>query len=251
MLKVITTLIRGAAAEAEEAVFDANAIRILEQQLRDAAAALELSKRELACAMAYLAGEERAIAALEARSAELEATARKALSGGREDLAGEAAAVIAANENEKSERVAARNRFDADVRRLRQLAEDGRLRLTELKRGLELARAQGGLRRAGANGRVALSAGTGALREAEATLVRIRALQSRDDDVSAALDELERSSSSCDLAERMREAGFSEKPVVTKSDVLQRMRAELARSQGNDAGASAGPGAASSGKPVP
>lgn len=234
MLKVITTLLRGAAAEAEEAVFDANAIRILEQQLRDAAAALELSKRELACAMAYQAGEERAIAALEARNAELEANARQALAAAREDLAAEAAAVIAANENEKTERKAARDRFDADVRRLRQLSEDGRARLADLKRGLELARAQEGLRRAGANGRRALVTGTGALREAEATLVRIRAAQSRDDDVSAALDELERQSSSRDLSERMRDAGFSTTPSVKASDVLARMKDEIARTKGGE-----------------
>jgi phage shock protein A len=234
MLKVITTLLRGAAAEAEEAVFDANAIRILEQQLRDAAAALELSKRELACAMGYQAGEERAIAGLEARTAELEANARQALAAAREDLAAEAAAVIAANENEKAERQAARDRFDADVRRLRQLSEDGRARLADLKRGLELARAQDGLRRAGANGRRALATGTGALREAEATLVRIRAAQSRDDDVSAALDELERQSTSRDLSERMRDAGFSTTPSVKASDVLARMKDEIARTKGGE-----------------
>lgn len=228
MLKVITTLIRGAAAEAEESVFDAHAIRILEQHLRDAAAALELSKRELACAMAYQAGEERAIGALEVRTGELEDSARKALVAGREELAVEAAAVIAANENEKAERQAARDRFDADVRRLRQLADNGRARLADLKRGLELARAQDGLRRAGANGRRALTAGTGALREAEATLVRIRTLQSRDDDVSAALDELDRQSSSRDLNERMRDAGFTKEPAVKAGDVLARMKAEIA-----------------------
>ena len=34
MLKIFTTLVRGAAAEAEQAVFDANALRILEQQCK-------------------------------------------------------------------------------------------------------------------------------------------------------------------------------------------------------------------------
>jgi hypothetical protein len=67
MLKTITTLIRGSIAEADEAVFDANATRILSQQLRDAAAALEHSKRELACAMAHRASEGRAIEALDKR----------------------------------------------------------------------------------------------------------------------------------------------------------------------------------------
>lgn len=231
MLRTIVTLLRGAAAEAEDAVFDANAIRILEQQLRDAAAALELSKRELACAMAYQAGEERAIGTLEARVAELEEGARKALLAGREDLAAEAAAVIAATENDKAERQASRDRFTADVQRLRQLAEDGRLRLADLKRGLELARAQDGLRRAGSDGRRALAAGTGALREAEATLVRIRARQSRDEDVAAALDELERQEPARDVSHKLREAGFVNPAAVKASDVLARMKAQVSGAQ--------------------
>lgn len=225
MLKIITTLLRGAAAQAEECVFDANAIRILEQQLRDAAAALELSKRELACAMAYQAGEERAIAGLDTRCADLEENARKALEAGREDLAGEAAAVIAASENERTERQAARDRFAVEVRRLKQMAESGRARLADLKHGLELARAQEGLKRAGANGRRAIATGTGALREAEATLVRIRSLQSRDDDVAAALDELERQGTCENVADRLRDAGFSSEAHVKPADVLARMKA--------------------------
>ncbi len=99
MLKTLTTLLRGAVAEAEEAVFDANAIRVLEQQLRDAAGSLEHCRRELACAMAHQASEVRAVAALTARIAELDASARQALAAGREDLALDAATVIAANED--------------------------------------------------------------------------------------------------------------------------------------------------------
>ena len=87
MLTLFTTLARGTVAEVEEAIFEANAIRILEQQLRDAAVALEHSRCELACAMAHQASEERAVAALSQRIAELEASGRKAIAGGRDDLA--------------------------------------------------------------------------------------------------------------------------------------------------------------------
>ena len=228
MLKTLTTLLRGAVAEAEDAVFDANAIRVLEQHLRDAAGALEHSKRELACAMAHQASEERAVAALSMRIAELETSARQALSANREDLAEEAATIIAANEDERAERQAAVDRFSTDVRRLRQMSEDGRKRLAELRRGLELARAQDALRRAGANGRRALAKGTGALREAETTLIKIRDLQSRDDDVAAALDELERQGSSADLSDRLAAAGFGSKPKSKPSDVLARLKASPA-----------------------
>lgn len=228
MLKVITTLIRGAVAEAEEAVFDSNAIRLLEQQLRDAAASLEHSKRELACAMAHQSSEQRAIEALKARIGELETAGAKALAAGREDLAGEAAVVIAANEDEKAERQAALDRFSTDVRRLQKISDDGRRRLTDLRRGLELARAQDALRRAGANGQRALATGSGALREAESTLLKIRELSARDADVSAALDELDQRNTPDELAARLSDAGFGPKFKTKPGDILARMKARAA-----------------------
>ncbi|MEZ5855847.1 MAG: PspA/IM30 family protein [Hyphomicrobiaceae bacterium] len=224
MFKVITTLMRGAAAEAEEAVFDANALRILEQQLRDAAVALEHSKRELACVMAHRASEARAVEALEGRIRELENSAAAALAGKRGDLAEEAATVIAANEDERAERQAAVERLDIDILRLRQLSDDGRRRLNDLKRGLEMARAQDALKRAGANGRRALATGSGALREAEATLHRIRDAHVRADDLAAAANALEAAGSAQDLDQRLAEAGFGPKQKTKPADVLARLR---------------------------
>lgn len=235
MLRTLTTLLRGAVAEAEDAVFDANAIRILEQQLRDAAASLEVSRRELACAIAHEASEARAIEALAHRMRELEESAAKALAAAREDMAQEAAVVIAAIEDEAAERRAALERFATDVRRLKLVAEDGRKRLAELRRGLELSRAQEALRRAGANGRRALAQGSGSLREAETTLARIREQNLKDQDVAAALDEMERRASGDDVADRLSAAGFGPKVKTNPADVLARLRAR--QSQTSNAGA--------------
>jgi phage shock protein A len=228
MLKTITTLIRGAAAEADEAVFDANATRILAQQLRDAAIALEHSKRELACAMAHRASEARAVEALDQRRADLEKSAVDALQGGREDLASEVATVLAAIEDERRDRVAAMESFDADIARLRQMTEDGRRRLEDLRRGLEMARAQEALRRAGANGRKALAGGAGALRGAETTLARIRATNARSDDEHRALEAMENEATGKDLDQRLAEAGFGVSPKTKAADVLARLKQSAA-----------------------
>ena len=247
MLKALTTLIRGVAAEADEAVFEANAIRILEQQLRDAANALELAKRELACAMAYRASEARAVEALDGRIVELEASGAAAITGGREDLAGEVAVAIAAAEDERAERRAAVARFEVDIARLRQLADDGRRRLGDLRRGLEMARAQEALRRAGANGRRALATRTGALREAEATLARIRDGQCKAEDKAAAAEMLEAEAGNRDLGRRLAEAGFGPGLRTKPADVLARLRQRSAeagaspQSQSPAAGRDAGP----------
>ena len=230
MLKILSTLVRGAVAEAEEAVFDANATRLLAQQLREAAAALEHSKKELACAMAYRASEQRAAASLDSRIAELEASAIAAINGGREDLAGEAATVIAATEDERRERHDAIVRFDADIARLRQLIEHGRKRLLDLRRGLEMARVQEALHRAGANGRRAVVLGTGALRDAESTLARIKERQTGAEDMHAALEELEREASGKNLDDRLADAGFGAQKRTQSSDIMARLKAKAAGS---------------------
>jgi phage shock protein A len=228
MLKTLTTIVRGVAAEADEAVFDANSTRILALQLRDAAEALEHSKRDLACAMAHRAGEARAVEALDQRKADLEQSAIDALNGQREDLASEVATLLAAIEDERRERAEAMTRFDIDITRLRQMTDDGRRRLADLRRGLELARAQESLRRAGANGRKALVTGAGALRDAEATLSRIRDTNRRSDDEHRALEAMENEATGKDLDQRLAEAGFGPNRATKAADVLERLKQQAA-----------------------
>lgn len=235
MFKTLTTIVRGAAAEADEAVFDANATRILAQQLRDAAEAMEHAKRELALAMAHRASEHRAIEAVDKRAVHLEQGAIDAINGRRNDLANEAATMIAALEDERRERVESMAKFDLEIQRLQQLTENGRRRLADLRRGLEMARAQEALRRAGANGRKALTSGTGALRDAESTLAKIRTTNQRSEDEHQALEELEHVQSGKDLDTRLSDAGFGPNMKTKTSDVLarlQRTAANRAPSQG-------------------
>ena len=235
MLKVLTTLIRGAVAEAEEAAFDQNATHVLAQQLRNAATALELGKKELACAMAHRASEALAVSALVDRTRKLEQGAIEALNAGRLELAEEAATVIAAVEDERKDRHAAVERFDIDITRLQGLTEEGQRRLRDLSRGLEMARAQEALNRAGANGRRALSTGTGALREAEQTLARIRSSQAKCDDTHAALEELEQRTRGASLDDRLAAEGYGPNVKTKSSDILARIKAKAANAAADSA----------------
>src|SRR5882724_11217389 len=92
MLKTFVTLMRGAAARAEEGVADRNALLLLDQQIRDAGGAIERGKRALALAIAQDEADGRRLAAILGQLADLEERACAALAGGREDLAAEAAA---------------------------------------------------------------------------------------------------------------------------------------------------------------
>ena len=75
MFKTVLTLFRGSVAAAEEELEDRTALLILDQQMRDAAAAVERSKRTLALAIAQDQQEGRKLEATVARIADLETRA--------------------------------------------------------------------------------------------------------------------------------------------------------------------------------
>ena len=101
MLKTVFTLIRGSVAAAEEELADRSALLVLDQQIRDSAAAIERGKRALALAIAQDEAEGKRLENTNARIADLEERAVAALAAGREDLAGEGAEAIAVLEADR------------------------------------------------------------------------------------------------------------------------------------------------------
>ncbi|MCJ2033037.1 PspA/IM30 family protein [Methylobacterium sp. J-068] len=218
MLRLFRTLARGAAARAEEDLFDRNALLILDQQIRETRAALERSRQALAASVAGDKAEARRLAEVEARAADLEARAVAALQAGRDDLAGEAAEAIAELEAERDAIRSARTRFATEVARIRAVVTDATRRQAELERGRRIAAAAETARRL----RVSPAPQERAtLKEAEATLARLRTLQAEADDTEAALREAE---PGADIAERMEREGFGATTRPTASAVLDRLR---------------------------
>ena len=224
MMKTLTLLLRGAIADNAQAVHDANAVAILRQQIRDAAAALSAARRELAVALAYHSAEQRALGALQSRIDTLSDGTRRALADGREDLGQEAAVLIAALEDERADREAAMARFSGDIARLKGLVQQGQDRLRDLDRGLQTARATEAVRRAGINGRRVIALSTGALGEAEETLARLRERQLSDDDFGEALGNLEAQAGG-GFEARLDAAGYGRRRTDPKA-VLERLRAQ-------------------------
>ena len=115
MLKTVLTLMRGAAAAAEEEVVDRSALLILDQQIREAASATDRAKRALALAIARDEAEAKRLETIIARIADLETRALAALAGGREDLVAEAAAAIATLEADRDAIREARAHFLREI----------------------------------------------------------------------------------------------------------------------------------------
>src|SRR6478752_4632495 len=146
MFKTVLTLFRGSVAAAGEELEGRNALLILDQQMRDAASAVDRAKRTLALAIAQDQQEGRRLEATNARIADLEVRATAALDGNREDLAREAAVQIANLEADRDAGLTARALFAQEITRLKRHVAGAESRLTELDRGRRLARASEAVR---------------------------------------------------------------------------------------------------------
>jgi hypothetical protein len=107
------------------------------------------------------------------RHPDLEERATAALDT-REDLATEAADAIAGLEIDLAAAQSAHAGFARENARLRQLVRNGERRLTDLERGRRTAQAAEAVRRLRTRGMWTLGANASALRDAEATLERLR-----------------------------------------------------------------------------
>ena len=228
MLKIFTTLVRGAAAAADEEMMDCHALLILDQQIRDVASGVERSKRALALAIAQDEAEGRRLAAIEASIADLEERAVAALQAGRDDLAGEAAQALAALEADRNAVREARAVFAAEVKKLRHAVTDASRRLAALERGRRIAQAAEAVRRLKTGHTGAASAQTSALTDAEATLKRLRERQAEAVAAEAALDAIDEAADS--IAEKLEAEGFGPRTKPTASAVLERLRRKAAAS---------------------
>jgi phage shock protein A len=215
MLKTLFTLARGARAAAEEDIADRSALLILDQQIRDAAAATARGKKALAMAVAQDEAEGRRLEATLTRIA-------AALKAGRDDLAGEAAEAIAFMEDDRDAIAEARAGFGREAVHLRAAVANAARRLADLERGRRIAKAADAVRRL----KEGPSAGMGqaALAEAETTLRRLRERQTEDAAADAALRSMDSATASATLAERMESAGFGRRTRSSATDVLERLR---------------------------
>jgi phage shock protein A len=228
MFKTIITLMRGAAARAEEEVADRSALLVLDQQIRDAATGIECSKRALAVAIAQDETEGKRLESTLKRIADLEERATAALAGGREDLASEAAEAIALMEADRDAIREARAAFAADIGQLKSAVANAGHRLQELERGRRIALAAESVRRLKASGSAG-TAGAAALADAEATLRRLRQRQAEDAAAQAAYERLDPGMNPEKTASRLEAAGFGRRTRPTADDVLTRLREKSAK----------------------
>lgn len=224
MFGTLKVLMQGSNARAEERVRAVYAIELIDQKIRESTEGLRLAKATLASLIQRQRSEERQIAVLSARAADLMLRARDALHGGREDLATEAAEAIAVMENELALWRETQSRLEARAMRMQTTVETATRRLIDLKQGAIAARAvrdeQAMQTRMNTTlSRVSPMAGAEEL---------IAGVLSRDDpyEQSEILAEIDRGLNRESIAEKLADQGFDRAVKSTTADVLTRLKAQ-------------------------
>lgn len=234
MFKTLITLVRGRAFDAEQRLADKHALAMLDQQMRDAAGALERAKRALAVAMAQDRQEGERLAATRRRIDDLEQRAVAALQGGREDLAQKAADTIAELERDAGAAQKARDYFASEIGRLERHVRKQGARLAELERGRRIARAAQAVRVSRAGRVESAPCYRSTLNEAEATLDRLRDQQAEAEAAEAALDTLDAGQDGESLSETMATQGFGPPTAPRAADILARLKQTASAASTNE-----------------
>lgn len=225
MWERLWTLMRARSHAAGEAITDARALDILEQQIRDAADGVREAARQLASLIAREMQDRRVLEAAKARLAEHERFALAALTRGEEALAAELAATIGSTERERDQLSTSVAETVAAIARLRGTISTAEQRVTVLRRELATSRARAALRRT--NSRIArrCDGAASALESAEETLARIRERDTDCADHEAAAEILRREADGTSLREKLHAAGIAGPPAYSVEAVLLRLRA--------------------------
>lgn len=225
LLNKLFTAVRGGAREAGEAIVDANAIRIYEQEIVDAENHLAKAKNNLTEVMAKRMQVNRKLDALKQDIAENESYAEQALSKGNEALALEVAEKIARIETEASELQEAYDSYTQHIEKLKEQIASAERQVSENKRQLSMVKTTESVQKATAAISDSFSSSGSKLVNAKASLERIKQKQQMREDKLKAAQELADSEFEGSLEDKLREAGIK-KGSDQAGDILARIKAK-------------------------
>lgn len=223
MFTKIFTAFRGAQNEIIETVIDNQALRILEQELRDAGDALRASHRELVSLVAGEIAAKRDLDNFARRIENRETQGQKAVAAGQEELAREVAVEIAALEEDRNRAQATLDGYRSHVTRMKAAIGRTESRIKEIRRELVRAKAVDSQQRAERVVGTGCRNGQSALAAAEATLARIQTLQQGHADKMAAARKLEEETDAATLDRKLRDARIIENERNI-DDIMNRFR---------------------------
>lgn len=220
----LSALVRGKSHEVGQSVADANALTILDQQIRDAGTAQGKARDDLAGLTARRRIIEKELEALAAQRAKYEASARAAIGRGDMDLARQVAERLATIEAEGSAKEPQAGEMRAAEDRIRAIISQGDTRIEALRREVEVVRANESVQRAQAAVASSYGATAGSLGSAADSLKRIKERQLVQEERFRAASELEDQRTGADLDAKLSAAGLLP-GTSSADDILARLSA--------------------------
>ena len=225
VLRDMLTALKGGASEIGEAIVDANAIRILEQEIRDAESAIASAKQSLTRMKSTEIKLKRELNTLSADIGDYERKAVSALDAGKEALATEVAGRIAELEGERDEKSAERAALDAEVGKIHQMIKARERTIQKNKRDLDKVRTVQELQRATESVSKNFAATGSSAHRVSKALERVKSKQSNWQDRMEAGEWLEGQEAGDDLDAKLRAEGIGAGGGGGASDVLARLKA--------------------------
>lgn len=223
ILSKIFTAMRGHASEAGEAIVDANALTIMDQEIRDADNEMRKSRDNLATVMAKRQLSADKLAAKQAKIKEYGGYIQAALGRNDEALATEVAAKLADLEGEVVTEEGLVKEYDESITSLKKSILEAEDRIKRLKVKVDVVKARQHVIQAQ---RAASTANVGANSRVGAALESLDRIQNRQAEQSAkikAADQLAREGTTAGLEDRLRQAGITP-GAASAQDVLARFR---------------------------
>ena len=221
----VATAVRGGVSEAGEAIVDHQALRILDQEIRDADNELSKSKDALTDIIAKRKLADKKVESLKSSLAEYEGYAMQALDKGDETLANEVAEKIAGIESELAGEEGLAKAFADSEAQLRRAVSQTEANLKRLKHQVDTVRATEKVQRAQAAVASRHSGAGSSMRSAVDSLERLKIKQAERAAKFEAASELASSTEEMTLDAKLKAAGIVD-GGASGGDVLARLKAK-------------------------
>lgn len=223
----VATAIRGGVSEAGEAIVDNQALRILDQEIRDADNELIKSKEALTSIIAKRKLGDKKVESLKSSMAEYEGYAIQALDKGDEGLATEIAEKIAGIETEMLGEEALTKSFADSEAQLRKAVSQTEGNLKRLKQQVDTVKATEKVQRAQAAVAARHSGANSSMSGAVDSLERLKIRQAERAAQFEAASELAESTEGTSLQDKLKSAGIGGGGAKS-DDILARLKAKRA-----------------------
>jgi len=215
---------KGAGNEVGEAIIDANAVRILEQEIREADEAIHKSKQSLTKLKGTEIRLKREINSLEVDIQDYEAKAVQALNENKEEIAVKVADRIAEIESDRDEKAAEHAKLAADVESLNKMIKNRNKIIQKNKRELEKVRTIKELQKTTSTISSNFAASSSNAHRVSKALDRVKTKQAKWKDDMEAGDWMASQENVDDLDKELEAAGIGNNPGKSNS-VLERLKA--------------------------